>query len=337
MKASMLWVLGAPTIHMQLIEKLLRQCGQEVVFAKRNGIRLLDSPCVSYDKRVYKASRLKLPRGGTFTAMNFVECQVVGKYPDLNCFTCDHNRPTSVDHTHAPSEMLQRSSMGQVLIWLSNIAGDNAERPPFDWPQLKAPYLENGQENHERSGLIGTALSGGELLCRGRWLRIPDELRFAAAISYDRFAAHRGDYPGIKPVKLQAWYLLARTKHLGCESPGIMYLQKKARRKLRSAAKEEKIFAVSSSGRSIIEGAAALRCDDPVMMVGAHVPELEATAAAARCSICYMAAMDERHVRVVLRAQPHTVACWMKLQSKKGFAVQGNPARGVAHFRLKVP
>jgi hypothetical protein len=330
MNTMMLWVLGAPTIHMNLIEELLRKCGQNVTFATKDRLRFRNTTAVCYDGSVYQADSIKLP-SADLQALNFVECQASGEYPNMSSYACHHDRLTSAEYTHPPQEMLAKSSIGQVLIWLSKIAGDSGERPPFDWPQLDAPYLENGQENHERSGLIGTALSGGELLCRGRWLRIPDELRFAAAMSYNAFAAHRGEYPGVEPEKLQAWYLDARTKHLSCRRVEMMEQIDRVGRLLQRYIHGGNVVALAAPDKPVIKGAAALQSDDPIVMVGPDLPELEAPAAEARQSIWYEILQGRRKWEV-LRARPHTVSCWMNLHSRQGIKVYGTPARGVAYF-----
>src|SRR5690606_34885663 len=110
MTESRLWLLGAPDPEMEMIEGLLRECGETVVYATTgDGERVTAATA-------YRCPVPEVPDGVVVYA---VEC--VDVLPDGWWVRIDHHRPGDPGYGRPPSEFLAASSIGQVIAELARV------------------------------------------------------------------------------------------------------------------------------------------------------------------------------------------------------------------------
>lgn len=103
MRSNRVWVLGASDPEMELIEKLLRKCGESVVYATdENGKRV-------HPGNAYRCPVPEVPEGATVYA---VEC--IDELPE-GWIRIDHHRPGDPGYGCPPSIFFSASSIGQVI------------------------------------------------------------------------------------------------------------------------------------------------------------------------------------------------------------------------------
>jgi hypothetical protein len=98
---------------MQAIETLLRECGEQVVYAvDARGERV--TPATAY--------RARLAEPATAGVIYEVECMVLDRASLVSerCITIDHHRPGDPGYGRPPSEFLAASSIGQVIAELAH-------------------------------------------------------------------------------------------------------------------------------------------------------------------------------------------------------------------------
>lgn len=103
MRSNRVWILGASDPEMELIERLLRQCGESVVYATdENGRRV-------HPGNAYRCPTPSVPEGATVYA---VEC--IDVLPE-GWIRIDHHRPGDPGYGCPPSIFFSASSVGQVI------------------------------------------------------------------------------------------------------------------------------------------------------------------------------------------------------------------------------
>lgn len=102
-----IWTLGAPHPEMEMIERLLRHCGETVVYATMpDGQRV----------RPETAYRCPIPDVPADATVYAVEC--IDTLPD-GWIRIDHHRPGDPGYGRPPEEFLPASSLGQVIAELA--------------------------------------------------------------------------------------------------------------------------------------------------------------------------------------------------------------------------
>src|SRR5690606_29652708 len=115
MRNTRVWILGAPDPEMELIERLLRKCGESVVYATdENGKRV-------HPGNAYRCPVPAVPEGATVYA---VEC--IDVIPE-GWVRIDHHRPGDPGYGCPPSVFFPASSIGQVITEL-DLLGRSEER-----------------------------------------------------------------------------------------------------------------------------------------------------------------------------------------------------------------
>ena len=103
MRNNRVWILGASDPEMELIEYLLRKCGESVVYAvDENGRRV-------HPGNAYRCPVPEVPEGATVYA---VEC--IDELPE-GWRRIDHHRPGDPGYGCPPSIFFPASSIGQVI------------------------------------------------------------------------------------------------------------------------------------------------------------------------------------------------------------------------------
>src|SRR5690606_131322 len=125
MRNTRVWILGAPDPEMELIERLLRKCGESVVYATDAlGYRV-------HPGNAYRCPTPEVPEGSTVYA---VECLDV--LPE-GWVRIDHHRPGDPGYGRPPEEFLEASSIGQVIAELATMRWWREETPEgkvyFPW------------------------------------------------------------------------------------------------------------------------------------------------------------------------------------------------------------
>src|SRR5690606_16297070 len=111
--ANRVWVLGTQDPEMELIDRLLRQCGEEVIYATD-----------SSGQRVHPGSAYKcpIPEVPENSLVYAVEC--IDKLPP-GWIRIDHHRPGDPGYGRPPEDFFSASSIGQVLVELDRLGISN--------------------------------------------------------------------------------------------------------------------------------------------------------------------------------------------------------------------
>lgn len=243
-----IWVLGAPDPEMELIERLLRQCGERIEYATvwRDGVRRRVTPAEAYAPDVEIGAGL---RGLRATAY-MVECApavLVGSAIDGidwagAAITIDHHRPGDPGYGRPPSEFLPASSIGQVIEHLARVVPLGWETIPGpSWPWDPGTYeLFDARRRVWRSDPGVYATGSGEWdwafsFAVGCWYIVPKDLVLAAAADHCLAAAYRGECPGVDPDELMKWRAETRAKHQKRPVEDILADVERARKALREA------------------------------------------------------------------------------------------------------
>lgn len=318
-----LWVLGAPDVEMAFIEELLLRCEQHVVYATKDGQRVKAS-------EAYEADRVDVEKLRDLLCVVFVECSTSFSHPILGSYVFDHHRSETAGFGRPPAEALAASSLGQTMSWLSLLYSDQGDRPPFGWTDLgSALEGPNAQLHSWTSGVIGTAVSGGELCCRGRWFRVPDELRYAAAADHCLWPAYRGEVPGVEPEAFSRW----RVENLvSPEKPAQVVMQEieQARDYLRARIQHGHLRYYHMDGSAPSSSPRARGQSDAVVVCEKNGQRLQEAAAREGLALLYSVQKGGSKHWVLLGARPTTVLCWMQRQQKEGRKTRGVPELGYA-------
>lgn len=245
MTDSRIWVLGAPDPEMEAIEKLLRECGEHVVYAT--------TPAGERIRPGQQASPVHI---GDATTVYTVECD-----PPLACGTAedesdvgqvvidgelyasarncrgisviriDHHQPGDPGYGRPPAEFLAASSIGQVLAELARLGRLPPEQiaggrlawyrgPSLNGPGMYGPPAGVIRHRHRDDvRQIGSCQSGWHVLepdpAGVRAVAIPDDLVLCAAADHCLGAAYRGECPGVDPDALMRWRAASRARFQG--------------------------------------------------------------------------------------------------------------------------
>lgn len=346
-----IWILGAPDPEMELIESLLRECGEEIIHATDESGRRV------HPGNAYRCPTPDVPDGATVYA---VEC--IDVLPE-GWVRIDHHRPGDPGYGQPPEEFLPASSIGQVIAELSIMRTWREETPegnvyfpweipiePAGWRTLpggchhdhdsKWGIDEIGEYTEDAYGESGDALvkemvdEGGYyhvpsigwvyVASRGGFelggsvdaIVIPDRFVLCAAADHCLAAAYRGQCPGVDPTALMVWRAKTRAAFQGRSPEDVLADVELAREALREAP------TIELAGVSVSD------------LRGRSIPELPE--AAAREGMAFLASVADRDGRrkVVLGGYttPETVRAFLdQWAPTRGLVdVYGDPARGFA-------
>ena len=303
------WVLGASDPEMAEIEKLVRECGESVVYATIDGARV-------HPGNAYRADWPEVDGD-----LILVECGFAppddGELSNLGTITrIDHHRMGDPGFARHPQEFLPASSLGQVLEFLARNGlvpgpcGTLVDHGEF-WP---TPFFSYDAGEWQRAGGAwqqDVAWSGGS------WYRriIPEELVLTAAADHCLESAYRGLCPGVDPDALMAWRVKTRAAFQGRSESELLADVERARGLLREA---------------VLEWIHPSHIAD--LRKAGYIPELPE--AAAREGIPFLAETTDRDGRrkvVMQAASTQLVAAFLDGRIVEGLrGVYGDPARGFA-------
>jgi len=191
-----IWILGASDPEMEAIESLLRECGQTVMHAAINGVRV-------HPGNAYRADTSDVPDGARLIT---VECGFAVTH-SVN-LAIDHHAPGHPGFGRPPAEFMPATSLGQVIRELANVSG--SEYGPLGaWasPPRLAQAPEWGRICHAASVGWCVAVAGHASGKYGsglyaRWVVIPERTVLIAAADHCLGAAYRGECPGVNPTAL---------------------------------------------------------------------------------------------------------------------------------------
>lgn len=361
-----IWVLGAPDPEMELIESILRACGEHVEYATvwRDGVRRRVTPAEAYAPDVEIGEGL---RGLRATAY-MVECApavLVGSSVDGidwagAAITIDHHRPGDPGYGQPPDEFLSASSIGQVIRALARLGAI-----PSSWRRMSAgwaaPLTPQYAEDGTPVDYVGVpwarpAAGGGDawdiVIDAHTFARVPQEIVYAAAADHCLAAAYRGECPGVDPDALMRWRVEQRAAHQGRSVEEVLADVERAREALMDApvvrlSPEPWEPACGVHGRTgacwqsggpdpSVRTDACYAMGDPLLAVDMRervVPELPE--AAAREGVCFLARLpgpDGRTKIVCQAGSPEQIRAFMTAWAPaQGLVdIYGDPARGFA-------
>lgn len=347
------WILGAADPEMELIEQLLRECGETSVYATdERGERVRGGTA-------YKA-RAEIPAG--VRRVYLVECDVPEIPDGVERVVIDHHRPGDQGYGKGPRDFLEASSIGQAVRRLGQVA-----EYPDEWERVAVARHPHWCGAIERQGdrfVVRTVARDGDPGAddddAATACVIPRELVLAAAADHCLGAAYRGECPGVDPDELMRWRAESRARFQKRDVNYLLADIERARQALREApdlALEVTPGDHCGDGRrcdcreggygyggftSVGTGDCYCDCDGCQRgdyyitardMRGRHV--LELPEAAAREGICFVAdGLPDRDGRVKIVCQNGTprqiLAFEAWAQSQRLVDFYGDPARGIA-------
>jgi len=241
---------------MEMIEKLLRDCGERVEYATvwRDGVRRRVTPAEAYAPDVAIGEGL---RGGRETAY-MVECApavlVGSSFDGIDwagvAVKIDHHRPGDPGYGRPPAEFLPASSIGQVIAELARL-GRLPQWPParttpgdgagayvlHAWAPDPASWDEDlGEWRGGDTPPPSWAVSVQSDDIRAAIYRlVPQSYICAAAADHCLAAAYRGECPGVDPDALMRWRVEQRAAHQGRSVEEVLADVERAREALRAA------------------------------------------------------------------------------------------------------
>lgn len=334
MDKSRIWVLGALDPEMVLIDRVLREYGETVVYAaNRVGERV--TPATAYRGESLVTDYGYHPCTHGVTTVYLVECDLVEHevlpldfdfeescHPELAGRTVrriDHHRPGDPGYGRPPEEFFEASSIGQVVLELTRLRG------------------------------------------RDIALYMPQDLVLAAAADHCLAAAYRGECPGVDPDELMRWRVETRAAFQGRQVEELLADVEEAIEEIRYAPTLRDVRTIEH--RRVVEAweydrvcngqrpdpdtwyrrrSEALdavyvpprELEDVLDLRGYEVPELPE--AAAREGVAYLATVAERDGRTKVVLGGHTtpemvmefMEHWAPAHGLVG--IYGDPARGFA-------
>lgn len=209
--STVYWILGAVDPEMEMIERLLRESGQRVVFALHDGERV--SP-----ESAYRADGLSesIPEGARVYR---VECD--GPAIPAGAQVIDHHRPGDPGYGRPPEDFLTASSIGQVIAELARggVVPKSWRRMPAGYAAPLTPqYAEDGTPvDYVGVPWVRPAAGGGDawdiVIDAHTFARVPHEMVLTAAADHCLAAAYRGECPGVDPDALMRWMGETRATH----------------------------------------------------------------------------------------------------------------------------
>lgn len=331
MTINRVWILGASDPEMEMIEELLRACGEEVIHA------LDDRGERVHPGNAYRCPTPEVPDGATVYA---VEC--IDTLPE-GWVRIDHHRPGDPGYGRSPEEFLPASSIGQVIAELARLgrlppaprqAGGISSSIYDDGWDRGFPSWVPWQRGHQLS--VGTPGQWVLRGYRGLWAvgeavesprhylvaYVPTDFILAAAADHCLAHAYAGECPGVNPDALMRWRVEQRARFQGRSVDDVLADVEAAREVLW----EVPLVELSAS----LVGSHAVVYD----LRGRDFPELPE--AAAREGVAYLATVTERDGRrkVVLggHTTPAVVRAFMEHWAPAHglMDIYGDPARGFA-------
>ncbi len=236
------WVLGAPDPEMEMIERMLRDADESVIYATTaDGRRAAEA---------YRCPIPDVPPGATVYA---VEC--IDVLPE-GWVRIDHHRPGDPGYGRPPAEFLAASSIGQVIAELARL-GRLRARWSRDEGSLQRPRLSpgelyccsvrspgsNGSPDHDaylagpwrRVWMVGAGYWSNGIRGGDTALHVPRDLVLTAAADHCLGAAYRSECPGVDPDALMRWRVESRAAFQGRSADEILADVERAREALRAA------------------------------------------------------------------------------------------------------
>jgi len=307
-----IWTLGAPDPEMEEIERLLRQCGEEIIYATGEDGRRV------HPGNAYRCPVPAVPEGSTAYA---VEC--IDVLPE-GWVRIDHHRPGDPGYGRPPDEFLSASSIGQVIRALARLGAipSSWRRMSAGWAAPLTPqYAEDGTPvDYVGVPWLRPAAGGGDawdiVIDAHTFARVPHEMVLAAAADHCLAAAYRGECPGVDPDALMRWRVETRAAFQGRTVEEVLADVERARELLEDAPNERLAHGVYVAD-----------------MRGQSIPELPE--AAARDGVCFIASLTERDGRIKVVCQsgtPEQIEAFMRVWAPAhGLTdIYGDPARGFA-------
>lgn len=180
------WILGAPDPEMEMIEDLLRNHGEEIIYA------LDDRGERVHPGNAYSCPVPEVPEGSTVYA---VECLDV--IPS-GWVRIDHHRPGDHGYGRPAEDFMAASSVGQVISVLRN-------HGPAFFEAGEWITCDGGDHRDVGGFLLGMPYAD----------TIPKEVVLAAAADHCLALAYVGDCPGVDPDDLMRWRAETRARHQG--------------------------------------------------------------------------------------------------------------------------
>ncbi|MDP2668259.1 MAG: hypothetical protein Q8P07_00260 [bacterium] len=316
------FVLGAPDPEMVEIEAVLREHGENFVYA-----------LATDGKRVHPGNAYKMALPGRLDVdeVVFVECGFADGHPcdwlaDVKLAVVDHHRPGDHGYGRGPADYMSASSLGQVLNLLGiphnptcSVCGSEDIRFAGVDSGGWCPYC-NGSEDFT---VLGPT----------------PQQRIIAAADHCLAAAYRGQCPGVDPDALMKWRVETRAAFQKRSTKDILADVERAREILRSKLSWSCYkCGATGSGRPPGMGYGCCGYDDFVatewvdLRGQQHVPELPE--AAVREGIPFVSSVKDRDGRekIVLQA----ASAWLVKLFLRGLMIPGltdlygDPARGFA-------
>ena len=328
------WVLGASDPEMVEIEKLLRECGESVVYATIDGARV-------HPGNAYRADWPEVDGD-----LILVECGFAppddGELSNLGTITrIDHHRMGGPGFARHPQEFLPASSLGQVLEFLAR----NKLVPGRCGPLL----LDHGEFSRPQPFFYAGVWQQDVAWAGGSWYRrtVPQEFVLTAAADHCLESAYRGLCPGVDPDALMQWRVKTRAAFQGRHESEVLADVERARGLLREAVLEW-IHPSHIEGWCETQGRAPSQDEAEIIASGkpgrlrmrrwadlrkaGYIPELPE--AAAREGIPFLAETTDRDGRrkvVMQAASTRLVVAFLDGRIVEGLrGVYGDPARGFA-------
>ena len=346
-----IWILGAPDPEMGAIERLLRQCGEQIIYATDESGRRV------HPGNAYRCPVPEVPEGATVYA---VEC--VDVLPE-GWVRIDHHRPGDPGYGLPPEEFMSASSIGQVIAelartgalrravqdeithWMADNRGllpaaeyNKMLRTQWFWTRQNMPgpnpYASDGTIARGVSWLYdgyAVAVRQNDFYFDHRVALIPPPLIYTAAADHCLAAAYRGECPGVDPDALMRWRVEQRAAHQGRSVEEVLADVERAREALMDApvvrlSPEPWEPACGVHGRTgacwqsggpdpSIRTDACYAMGDPLLAVDMRervVPELPE--AAAREGVCFLARLpgpDGRTKIVCQAGSPEQIRAFM--------------------------
>lgn len=224
--ASCIWVLYADDNEMSAIEALLRECGEQIIYATVGGRRVHPGNAYSADAAGEVARSLaKLPGwrdniAGTVPSWSIYVVEGAAPFaPGVRHI--DHHRPGDPGYGVPPAEFLRGSSLGQVIVELAR-AGIALDDLP-GWSPVSAFAGDETDAWYSDTSAPGTWDSSLRLRLVGwrhtarseyaRMVRPPAALCFVAAADHCLGAAYAGQCPGVDVEAFGEWRIATRAAH----------------------------------------------------------------------------------------------------------------------------
>jgi hypothetical protein len=328
--SNRMWLLGAADPEMEKIEELLRECGEQYMYA-------LDE----HGERVHTGNAYRAAVPDTdINCIYCVECAITGQADDWIAGRIDHHRPGDPGYGRPPSEFLSASSIGQVIAELARCDRLQWERHTEE--TARDHYCTYSYSYRYEYGKIMWTLEVSTKSDIHTWdesadgmrpagscrvghptaqcVVVPHEIVFAAAADHCLGAAYQGGCPGVDPDELMKWRVNTRAKFQG--------------------RKPEELIADIEAARGILKEAQIVDIGVPThpclvrdlrrYHIFAELPE-----AAAREGLAFLAIVtprEEEKKKVVLQvASADEVKAFFVWAEQAGLVgIYGDPARGFA-------